>query len=97
MISNALSDGEHCSPQNYVSGEDSVPVYLEINEDDWDLQFHSSLSNEEENITEEQIVHSDEKTDIPPPKPKIKSYKEAVQSFEEVVFLENMLVMTRHY
>ena len=70
---------QHCSADEYLTGDDSLPVCVNIDGND------SSLTDRAE------IVEDKEKDyDVPPPPPKIQSYKQAVEALEDIkIFLEH--------
>ena len=77
----------------YLHGEDDLPVCLELDTDSWEADFLDQLGEDEE-VTDEEVTNEeeeDELLDVQPPPPKIKNFKEAVQSLEDVQqFLEGL-------
>ena len=71
-----------CSPQEYVTGNDNLPVCDDAG-DDWDEHFLVGLSRNQAD-TEEPEDQEDDSYDLEPPSPKIKTYKEAVSAIEDI-------------
>ena len=71
-----------CSPQEYVTGDDNLPVCDDAG-DDWDEHFLAGLSRDQAD-TEEPEDQEDDSYDLEPPSPKIKTYKEAVSAIEDI-------------
>lgn len=71
-----------CSPQEYVTGNDNLPVCDDAG-DDWDEHFLVGLSRNQAD-TEEPEDQEDDSYDLEPPSPKIKIYKEAVSAIEDI-------------
>jgi len=77
--------GLHVLRTEYLRGDDDLPVCTDLDSDSWDANFLSQLGQEEENSDEEM---SDDET--PPPPLKVQSFKEAIDSLEDVQrFLES--------
>ena len=73
-----------CSPQEYVTGDDNLPVCDDAG-DDWDEHFLAELSRDQAEPEDEE----DDSYDLEPASPKLKTYKEAVSAIEDVqVFLD---------
>ena len=75
-----------CSPEEYVTGDDNLPVCDD--HDDWDEEFLAGLTQE---IGEETQGDDDEEFDLEPPPPKFRTYQEAV-SCERYI-----LKMSKHF
>ncbi len=74
--------GSTCSPHEYVSGDDNIPVCDDaMLGDDWDDQFLAGISQSQ--LTEEIEDQEDESIDLEPPPPKLKSYREAISAIED--------------
>ncbi len=87
MIEKTMPSGG-CDVAEYLHGEDDLPVCLELDTDSWEADFLDQLGEDEEVTNEEE---EDELLDVQPPPPKIKNFKEAVQSLEDVQqFLEGL-------
>ena len=72
--------GEECSVDEYLRGEDDLPVCTDLDSDSWDTNFLSQLGQQEEQES------GDESNDepLPPPSPKIKNFKEAINSSGDI-------------
>lgn len=59
-----------------------------MDDDQWDASFLDNLTEEEEPVT--QSNGEEEEFNVPPPTPKLQSFKEAIQSLDDIkVFLED--------
>ena len=77
-----------CSPEEYVTGDNSLSVCDDAG-DDWDDRFLASTSQEQAE-TEEAEDEDDELYDLEPHPPKLKTYQEAVSAIEDVqTFLDS--------
>ena len=78
---NDIGIGLTCSPQEYINGDDDVPVCEDG--DDWDEQFLQKLSADQhpEEIVDEEC---DECFDLEVTQPKFRTYQEAVSALEDV-------------
>ena len=75
---------DHCPLDEYVNGENEVPVCLDAFSESWEEEFFVSLGREDKDDDE------DQESQEPPPQSKLKTYKEAISSLEDVqLFLEN--------
>ena len=82
-----LSDST-CSPEEYVTGDNSLPLCDDAG-DDWDDRFLASISQEQAE-TEEAGNNEDELYDLEPPTPKLRTYQEAISVIEDVqTFLDS--------
>ena len=87
LISTTMGALDACSVEEYVTGDRDLAVCIDLNDDKWEENFMDNLAQEE---ATEQDSDVDEEFDVLPPSPKIKSYKEAIQSLEDVqTFLES--------
>lgn len=76
-----------CSPEEYVTGDNSLPVCDDTGED-WDERFLASISQEQAETVQAED-DDDELYDLEPPPPKIKTYQEAISAIEDVqMFLD---------
>ena len=93
LISTAMGSLESCSVDQYVNGDDNLQVCVDTDGDQWEAHFMESLAQDvgsDSHCTVEQNNSDNDDLDIPPPSPKIKNFKEAVQALEDVqTFLEN--------
>ena len=71
-----------CSPQEYVTGDDNLPVCDDAG-DDWDEHFIAELSQDQAD-TEEPEDEKDDLYDREPASPKFKSYKEAISAIVDI-------------
>ena len=81
---------DSCTLEEYVNGEDSIPVCMEFDSDRWDESFYHILGvmHMTRKIANEEQDES--MADIEPPPLKIKTFQEAIQSLENVQhFLES--------
>ena len=51
----------------YLSGDSSLPVCVDIDDNDWNENWLNSLTEEAESVDEEEV-------DMPPSRPKIQAY-----------------------
>ena len=88
LISTAMGSLDSCSVEEYVQG-DNLEVCADFDSEHWENNFMDSLTGQEEsNATTEEI--SDIEVDIPPPFPKLKNFRDALTSSEDVqIFLES--------
>ena len=82
---------ENCTPQEFISGVDDLPVCVEMDDENWENTFLEELTaaeGEAEDASQE--VDEDDEFDDGPVVPKLKTYKEAINSLEDVCqFLEH--------
>ena len=79
-----------CSVEEYLKGDDDLPICTDLDCDTWDSNFLSQLGEDHEDVSEdeEDITMIDETPQ--PPILKIQTYKEALKSLEDVQqFLES--------
>ena len=61
-----------------------------MDDDQWDASFLDSLTEEEEPMSLTDGEEEEEEFNVPPPAPKLQSFKEAIQSLDDIkVFLED--------
>ena len=81
---------EGCTVDNFLSGDNDLPVCVEKDNDKWDSTFfeqlrHDDQEDEDKDIDGHEIEIIDQKF-----LPKLKSYKEAINALEDVSrFLES--------
>ena len=81
---------ESCTMEEYLSSEDDLPVCLELDDDNWEDNFMTELGQSEQSEQDEQDVTDDDDEMDDEPSLKIKSFKEAILSLEDVHhFLES--------
>ena len=82
---------ENCTPQEFISGDDDLPVCVEMDDENWENTFLEELTaaeGEAEDASQE--MDEDDEYDDGPVVPKLKTYKEAINSLEDVCqFLEH--------
>ena len=71
---------DHCPLEEYVNGEDDVPVCLDACSDTWEEEFFDNLGQEDqgEDQDDEDSDNEQPSLEFEPPQSKIKSYKEAM-------------------
>ena len=83
---------ENCTPQEFISGDDDLPVCVEMDDENCENTFLEELSAAEceaEDASQE-MDKDDDEYDDGPVVPKLKTYKEAINSLEDVCqFLEH--------
>ena len=82
LISRAMPAKDICTVEEYINGEDSVPVCSEFDNDTWDVTFLEEIGGEPSQISDNKEGEDDEILEIPAPK--IKSFKEAISALEDV-------------
>ena len=89
-ISHAMGTLQHCSADEYLTGDNSLPVCVDIDGNNWDENWLNSLTEGAESVDEDKDEAEDFDVDMPPPPPKIPTYKQAVVSLEDIkIFLEH--------
>ena len=93
LISTSMGSLETCSVDQYVNGDDNLQVCIDTDSEQLEANFMEGLAQDAESdahCTVEQNNSDSEDLDIPPPPPRIKSLKEAVQVLEDIqTFLDN--------
>ena len=83
---------ESCTPQEFISGDDDLPVCVEMDDENWEETFLEELTaaaDKPEDASQE-MDEDEELDDNGPVLPKLKTYKEAINSLEDVYrFLED--------
>ena len=73
----------------YINGDNSLSVCVDVDDEQWDKNFLDSLTEEVEPVTGDE-EEEEEEFNVPPPVPKLQSYKEAIRSLEDIkIFLED--------
>ena len=76
-----------CSVDEYINGEDDVPVCMEYS-DDWEEHFFQNLGTD--SLATEDAEEEEDQYDVEPPPPKIAKYEDAISALEDVQrFLDN--------
>ena len=84
LIEKTMPTDGRCNLDEYLNGDDDLPVCMELDGDSWEANFLKQLQHKEEDVDEE------DEMDVEPPPPKLRNFKEAVQSLEDVQqFLES--------
>ena len=97
LISRTMGTTNKCSAEAYINGDHELPTCAEFDDETWDQTFLESLS-EQTNQNEHSVEDKESDTediDLLPPPLKIKTFKEAIDSLQDVKnFLENPLCFT---
>ena len=76
-----------CTPQQFISGDDDLPVCMEMDDESWEETFLEELTSAEDASEE---MEEDDELDDDPVLPKLKTYNEAINFLEVVCqFLEH--------
>ena len=76
-----------CSVEEYVNGDNSLSVCVDVDDDQGDASFLDSLTDKEEPVT---AGEEEEEFNAPPHVPKLQSFKKAIQALDDIkVFLED--------
>ncbi len=87
LITETMSAQDSCTLDEYVNGDNDIPVCNDLDSDTWDSAFMSNLGGENEDDEDEETP--EERIDDSPPPPMISSFKEVIQSLEGIQdFLE---------
>ena len=82
---------ESCIPREFISGDDDLPICVEMDDENWENTFLEELTaaeGEAEDASQE--IDEDDEFDDGPVVPRLKSYKKAINSLEDVCqFLEH--------
>ena len=90
LIEKTMPTDGRCNLDEYLSGDDNLPVCMEFDSDSWEADFLKQLRQEEQEVADEEEDEGEDELDVEPPPPKLQNYKEAVQSLEDVQkFLES--------
>ena len=78
-----MTTEESCAVNEYLSGDDDLPVCVDLDSDYWNDNFLAELGQDEQDSrdNEAQDEDSEEMDDEPPPL-NIQTYKQAVQSLD---------------
>ena len=91
IIQSAVGESS-CSVEEYVAGEDALPVCADFDCEDWDENWLNSLNDNPNSDTGDNPDSDTEEVDydLLPPPPKLTCFKQAIESLEDVqVFLEH--------
>ena len=88
LIDQAMPANGACTCQEYLTGEDDLPVCKDFDNDCWDADYIAQLGEERDN--EGPVDDEDDEAVIQPPPLKLCSYQEVVESLEHAyLFLES--------
>ena len=91
LIQSAVGESS-CSVEEYVAGEDALPVCADFDCEDWDENWLNSLNDNPNSDTGDNPDSDTEEVDydLLPPPPKLTCFKQAIEFLEDVqVFLEH--------
>ena len=89
MINKTVLPGGTCDVNEYLQGDDELPVCVDLDSDNWDTNFMDQLVEDEEEA-EQEDEWEDDAIDTDPAPPKIQSFKEALLALGDVQqFLES--------
>ena len=91
LISCSMGTLSHFSVDEYIDGDNFLPTCVDIDVEDWDESWLNCLTDEPEPSSTSQVSDDeDEELDLPPSQPKLKSFKQAMESLEDVkIFSEH--------
>ena len=86
LITRTMPTAEACTADEYINGDNIVPVCVEYDDDTWEDSFFAGIGESSQAIEDEEDVHDgdEESLDISLAPPKIRSFQEAIQALEEV-------------
>ena len=88
LISTAMGSLDSCSVEEYVQG-DNLDICADFDSEHWEDNFMDSLTGQGESNPAAEETSDSEEVNIPP-SPKLKNFKEALTSLEDVqIFLES--------
>ena len=70
LIEKTMPVGGRRDLDEYLHGDDNLPVCMDLDNDSWETDFFDQLGQDEEEADEEEVEGEDE-MDIEPPPPKI--------------------------
>ena len=84
LIQSAMGESS-CSAEEYVAGEDTIPVCADFDCEDWDENWLNSLNVDNPDSDTEEVDY-----DLLLPPPKLTCFKQAIEALEDVqAFLEH--------
>ena len=90
LISHSMGTLSHCSVDEYINGDNCLPTCVDIDGEDWVESWLNSLADEPEPSSTSYRHVSDKELDLPPCQPKLKSFRQAMESLEDVrIFVEH--------
>ena len=86
LIERTMTNEECCSGTEYVSGDDCLPVCLELDDDRWDDHIMANIAGAQECDNEDEEGRSDNESGREDEAviPQLKSFKEAITSLEQL-------------
>ena len=72
---------DNCSVNEYINGDDNLPVCFEFDNEQWEEQFFSSI---DPTHSASSCFESEDEAEIEPPPPKLRNLGEAVRNLEDV-------------
>ena len=91
LIQSAMGESS-CSVEEYVAGEDALPVCADFDCEDWDENWLNSLNDNPDSDTSDNPDSDTEEVDydLLPPPPTLTCFKQAIEALEDVqIFLEH--------
>ena len=92
LMNDILPTNVSCSVQEYVNGDDNVPICHDMDDDSWEETFMSQLGHDHDidEQEQEQDKEDDMQAESVVPTPNITTFKDAIIALEDVQnFLEN--------
>ncbi len=78
-----------CQVEEYINGEDEVPVCMEY-DNDWEDRFFADLNADSDSFAPEDAHEEEEEFDLEPPPQKITKYQDAIAALEAVqIFIDS--------
>ena len=76
FITRTMPTAEACTADEYINGDNIVPVCVEYDNDTWEDSFFAGLGESSQAIEDEEDVHDgdEESLDISPAPPKIRTF-----------------------
>ena len=79
----------NCPVQEYINGEDDIPICMQY-DDDWEDRFFAELGSSQADSDSPVPDEEEGKFDLEPPPPKITRFQDAISSLEAVkTFLDS--------
>ena len=64
---------ESCTPQEFIGGDDDLPVCVEMDDENWEKTFFDELSESEADVASQEMDEDDDELDDGPVVPKLKT------------------------
>ena len=90
LIAKTLPTQDRCSLEEYIGGDSSLSVCIEMDDNSWEDTFLATLSgqssadNRDEELAVDEQDESEDDMEDTQVLPKLKSFREAIQSLEDV-------------